>query len=63
MKAIKGFTKGSDAEKAFNAYLGNIQPVYVAYHQTDGTFLRTINGRATSVAKSEKLLSKAYLIK
>ena len=63
MKAVKGFEKGSEAEKAFNSYLGNIQHVYVAYRQSDGTFLRTTNGRATSVAKSEKELSKAYLIK
>lgn len=63
MNAAKGFEKGSEAEKAFNSYLGNSQPVYIAYRQNDGTFLRTTNGRATSVAKKESELSKAYEIK
>ncbi len=63
MKAIKGFSKGSEAEEAFCSYLGVSKPVYMAYRQPDGTFLRTTNGRATSVAKNESELSKAYLIK
>ena len=63
MKAVKGFIKGSESEKAFLNYIGSKQNVYIAYRQLDGTFLRTTNGRATSVAKSENQLSKAYLIK
>ena len=63
MNVAKGFEKGSEAEKAFNTYLRNDQPVYVAYRQKDGTFVRTTNGRATSVAKKESELSKAYQIK
>ena len=63
MKAVKGFIKGSESEKAFLSYIGSKQNVYIAYRQQDGTFLRTTNGRATSVAKSENQLSKAYLIK
>jgi len=63
MKAIKGFKKGSKEEKAYDSYLGNKETVYVAYEQKDGSFLRTKNGRATSVARSKSELSDAYIIK
>ena len=63
MKTVKGFIKGSESEKAFLSYIGSKPNVYIAYRQSDGTFLRTTNGRATSVSKSENQLSKAYLIK
>ena len=57
---VKGFGKGSETEKMFYSYIGQKQPKYVAKKQNDGSYLRTTNGKATSVAKNENQLSKGY---
>lgn len=57
---VKGFEKGSETQKMFYSYIGQKQPKYVAKKQNDGSYLRTTNGKATSVAKNENQLSKGY---